>query len=99
MDREKYSKLIETFFEWDQAAILSVVDELLSAAAAEDAQSPARIMSQNYETAQANPEIHLLPGNLKDAMRVLQLNVPFAGMYSVANQKVQSSTGSIDIDE
>jgi hypothetical protein len=24
-------------------------------------------MSQNYETAQANPEIHLLPGNLKDA--------------------------------
>ena len=38
------------------------------------------------------------PGNLKDAMRVLQLNVPFAGMYSVANQKVQSSTGSIDSD-
>ena len=38
-------------------------------------------------------------GNVKDAMRVLQLNVPFAGMYSVANQKVQSSTGSIDIDE
>ena len=39
------------------------------------------------------------PGSLKDAMRVLQLNVPFAGMYSVANQKVQSSTGSMDIDE
>ena len=67
VDREKYNKLIETFFAWDQAAILSVVDELLSAAAAEDAQSPSRIMSQNYETAQANPEIHLLPGNLKDA--------------------------------
>ena len=39
------------------------------------------------------------PGNLNDAMRVLQLNVPFAGMYSVVNQNVQSSTGSIDIDD
>jgi L-2,4-diaminobutyrate decarboxylase len=67
MDREKYSKLIETFFKWDQPAILSVFGELLAAASAEDSQSPARIMSQNYETAQANPEIHLLPGNLKDA--------------------------------
>ncbi len=67
MDREKYRQLVETFFKWDQSAILSVLDELLSAAVAEDAQSPARVMSQNYETAQANPEIHLLPGNLKDA--------------------------------
>jgi len=39
------------------------------------------------------------PGNLKDAMRVRQLNVPFAGMYSVANQNVQSSAGSMDMDE
>jgi hypothetical protein len=38
-------------------------------------------------------------GNLKDAMRVLQLNVPLVGMYSVANQKVQSSAGSMDSDE
>jgi hypothetical protein len=38
------------------------------------------------------------PGNLKDAMRVLQLNVPFAGMYSLASQKVQSSAGSMDND-
>lgn len=67
MDREKYRKLIETFFEWDRTSILAVVDELLSAAGAEDSQSPARMMSQNYETAQANPEINLLPGNLKDA--------------------------------
>jgi len=37
-------------------------------------------------------------GNLKDAMRVLQLNVPFAGMYSLASQKVQSSAGSMDIE-
>src|SRR3954468_13068669 len=39
------------------------------------------------------------PGNLKEPIRVLQLNVPFAGMYSVANQNVQSSAGSTDIDE
>src|ERR1700704_76666 len=38
-------------------------------------------------------------GNLNDAIRVRQLNVPFAGMYSFANQKVQSSAGSMDIDE
>lgn len=34
------------------------------------------------------------PGNLNDAMRVLQLNVPLAFRYSVVYQKVQSSTGS-----
>ena len=39
------------------------------------------------------------PGSLNDAIRVFQLNVPFAGMYSFANQNVQSSTGSICIDE
>jgi len=33
-------------------------------------------------------------GNLKFAMRVLQLKVPFALMYSCVYQKVQSSTGS-----
>lgn len=67
MQRATYQKLVETFFQWDQRAIVSIVEELLSAAAAQDAQSPAHAMSQNYETAQANPEIHMLPGNLKDA--------------------------------
>lgn len=67
MQRENYQKLVETFFQWDQSAIVAIVQELLSAAAAEDAQNPAHVMSQNYETAQANPEIHVLPGNLKDA--------------------------------
>ena len=67
MDRENYEKLVRTFFEWDQESIVEVVQELLSAAAAEDAQNPKAIMSQNYETAGANPEIHILPGNLKDA--------------------------------
>lgn len=67
MKREEYQKLIDTFFEWDQAGIVEIVQELLSAAAAESSQNPQWAMSQNYETAQANPEIHVLPGNLKDA--------------------------------
>lgn len=67
MDRENYRTLVDTFFRWDQKAIVSIVEELLSAAAAEDSQPPQHAMSQNYETAQANPEIHVLPGNLKDA--------------------------------
>ena len=35
------------------------------------------------------------PGNLKLAMRVLQLNVPVVFKYSCVYQNVQSSTGSI----
>jgi hypothetical protein len=38
--------------------------------------------------------VELQPGNLKEPIRVLQLNAPFAGMYSVVYQKVQSSEGS-----
>lgn len=34
---------------------------------AEETLPPACQMAQNYETAASNPEIHLLPGNLKDA--------------------------------
>ena len=34
------------------------------------------------------------PGNLNDAIRVLQLNEPLAFRYSVVYQNVQSSTGS-----
>ncbi len=67
MDREKYKRLVETFFDWDQPAITRVFEELLNAAAAERATLAGPSMSQNYETAQANPEIHVLPGNLKDA--------------------------------
>ena len=36
-------------------------------------------------------------GNLKVAMRVFQLKVPLAGMYSFAYQNVQPSTGSTAI--
>jgi hypothetical protein len=39
------------------------------------------------------------PENLNDAIRVLQLNVPFAFRYSDVYQNVQSSTGSTVIAE
>jgi glutamate/tyrosine decarboxylase-like PLP-dependent enzyme len=67
VQREEYQKLVETFFQWDQPAILEIVKELLAAVAAADKTDASSMMSQNYETAQANPEIHGLPGNLKDA--------------------------------
>ncbi|MEM1068929.1 MAG: pyridoxal-dependent decarboxylase [Planctomycetota bacterium] len=67
MNESNYQELVDTFFAWDQDAIVSIMEELLSAAAAGDSQQARGVMSQNYETAQANPEIHVLPGNLKDA--------------------------------
>src|SRR2546421_465002 len=39
------------------------------------------------------------PANLKEPMRVCQLNSPVAAMYSVVYQKVQSSLGSTLIIE
>jgi glutamate/tyrosine decarboxylase-like PLP-dependent enzyme len=67
MDRQKYQELMGTFFEWNQPELVKIFSELLASAAAEEALTPAQIMSQNYETARANPEIHSIPGNLKDA--------------------------------
>lgn len=67
MDRAQLDKLIETFFVCDRKQILQIFDELLGAMVAEETLPPGRLMSRNYETAQANPEIHTLPGNLKDA--------------------------------
>ena len=67
MDREKYQELVSTFFEWNQPAISQIFSELLSAVAAERDLTPSGLMSQNYETARANPEINVLPGNLKNA--------------------------------
>ena len=67
MDRLRYDEFVRTFFECDSKAITSIFAELLAAAAAQAALPPGAVMSQNYETAQANPEIHVLPGNLRDA--------------------------------
>lgn len=67
MDTPQYHHLIETFFTCQPQAITQIFQELLVALQAEGQLPPSFPMSQNYETAQANPEIHLLPGNLKDA--------------------------------
>jgi L-2,4-diaminobutyrate decarboxylase len=67
MDQQRLQTLIETFFTCDRQALREIFDEMLSALEAEQSLPPGRLMSRNYETAQANPEIHSLPGNLKDA--------------------------------
>jgi glutamate/tyrosine decarboxylase-like PLP-dependent enzyme len=67
MDRERYDSFVKTFFACDQSSITGIFSEFLAAMVAEEALPPGSCMSQNYDTAQANPEIHVLPGNLKDA--------------------------------
>ncbi len=60
-------ELLEQFFACDSEMLRGIFDELLSAHVAEISLPPGMLMSRNYETAQANPEIHTIPGNLKDA--------------------------------
>lgn len=67
MDRARYDHIVKTFFTCDPKAISAIFGEFLQALQAEETLPPALHMAQNYETAQANPEIHVLPGNLKDA--------------------------------
>ncbi|MFO0937362.1 MAG: pyridoxal-dependent decarboxylase [Gemmataceae bacterium] len=67
MDRARYDAFVRTFFECDAKAITDIFHEFLAAATAQSMLPPGAVMSQNYETAQANPEINVLPGNLRDA--------------------------------
>ncbi len=67
MNRTNYEQMLKTFFTCDPHAITDIFREFLLAMQAEETLPPAATMAQNYETAQANPEIHVLPGNLKDA--------------------------------
>ena len=67
MDQQRLNELIDTFFTCDREQLLEIFDEMLSALEAEQSLPPGVLMSRNYDTAQANPEIHTLPGNLKDA--------------------------------
>ena len=67
MDAQKLQSLIETFFTCNREDLTQIFNEMLFALEAEESMPPGRLMSRNYETAQANPEIHTLPGNLKDA--------------------------------
>ena len=57
MDNPTIAKIIDTFFKCDKKELLKIFDELLTALEAEENILPSRMMSQNYETAQANPEI------------------------------------------
>jgi L-2,4-diaminobutyrate decarboxylase len=67
MDRARYDQFVATFFDADPKAVTGIFQEFLDSMKAQQALPPGHYLSQNYETAQANPEIHLLPGNLKDA--------------------------------
>ncbi|HVJ80072.1 MAG TPA: pyridoxal-dependent decarboxylase [Planctomycetia bacterium] len=67
MDRARYDAFVKTFFDCEPKAVTEIFEELLAATLAAQSMPPGQGMSQNYETAQANPEIHVLPGNLKDA--------------------------------
>lgn len=65
--KNEVQDIVRRFFEWDTKEITAIFGELLRGMQAEDGLPPGSLMSRNYETAQANPEIHTLPGNLKDA--------------------------------
>lgn len=67
MDRTRFDEIVRTFFVCDKAQLVEIVGELLATLEVEEPLPPGQLMSRNYETAQANPEIHTLPGNLKDA--------------------------------
>jgi L-2,4-diaminobutyrate decarboxylase len=67
MEHARHEQVVEAFFKCHPQAISDIFRELLSAMQAEETLPPAAHMAQNYETAAANPEIHVLPGNLKDA--------------------------------
>jgi len=67
VNQSLYDQIVRNFFTCDERAITAIFREFLQAVEAESTLAPTAHMAQNYETAQANPEIHNLPGNLKDA--------------------------------
>ncbi|UCF37032.1 MAG: hypothetical protein JSU96_19920 [Acidobacteriota bacterium] len=67
MDCPEFDKLIKDFFTCDRQELTAIFDEYLSVMEADMSLAPGGLMSRNYETAQANPEINTIPGNLKDA--------------------------------
>jgi len=67
MKKEILDDIINNFFTCNRNEIVAIFNELLSSMTAEETISASDMMSRNYETAQSNPEIHYIPGNLKDA--------------------------------
>ena len=67
MDRPGREDVIERFFVCHREEMLEILGELLYTLEAEDSIPVREIMSRNYATAQSNPEINTIPGNLRDA--------------------------------
>jgi len=67
MDRARHEEVVQTFFTCNPEAVSDIFREFVMAMQAEETLPPSSQMAQNYETAAVNPEIHVLPGNLKDA--------------------------------
>lgn len=67
MKKELLNNIVENFFTCNRDEIVQIFNELLNTLAAEESISASDLMSRNYDTAQSNPEIHYIPGNLKDA--------------------------------
>jgi len=67
MNREQLDKIRQVFFTCNRKELMGLLNELLYTMEAEELLPPDHLISRNYDTAQANPEIHTLPGNLRDA--------------------------------
>lgn len=67
MKKELLNDIVNNFFTCNRDEIVQIFNELLNTMTAEETISAFDLMSRNYDTAQSNPEIHYIPGNLKDA--------------------------------
>lgn len=67
MQDKTLQTIIDTFFTCNPEELTEIFNELLSALQTDGIHHPGGLMSRNYETAQANPEIHTFTGNLRDA--------------------------------
>lgn len=67
MYHKELKTLIDTFFTCDKREVLQILTEFLDTLEAEETLTAVEPMSRNYETARSNPEINVIPGNLKDA--------------------------------
>lgn len=67
MKKELLNEIVENFFTCSSEDILQIFNEMLNTITAQEKIPATEAMSRNYETAQSNPEIHYIPGNLKDA--------------------------------
>lgn len=67
MYQDRLHEVIAHFFTCNKQEILQIINEFVNTMEAEECLSASEPMSRNYETAQSNPEINTIPGNLKDA--------------------------------